>query len=142
MIIVRALLLLLLQQSSPAGHSAGGTTSKLAGITAPIQAARVEDTTFRHSIHKNLPCLDCHGTTSSHGEIKIVAPNGCLGCHHSAAQQMQCVTCHQRQTLTAYLKSVTFAISARRDPVVRPLLFAHARHSSLECTTCHGTDVK
>jgi hypothetical protein len=37
---------------------------------------------------------------------------------------------------------VSFAISARKDPVTRPLPFAHERHSTLECVKCHTNGVK
>ncbi|MEO7085655.1 MAG: cytochrome c3 family protein [Gemmatimonadaceae bacterium] len=143
--MIRALFLLLMHHPGSDAHSASVATLKMPApvvLQAPVQLGQPTDSTFKHSIHKNLECTQCHGTTSTHGEIKISAPGGCLGCHHSAEQKTQCLTCHKEQTLTSYSVPVTFAISARRDPVVRPLSFAHTRHSSLECTQCHGADTK
>jgi hypothetical protein len=37
---------------------------------------------------------------------------------------------------------VTFTITARREPVTRPITFAHARHVGLSCARCHANDGK
>jgi len=112
---------------------------------AALEAARPaapQDTTFRHSVHKALACTTCHGTTNTHGGLKFVAPAGCLACHHGAAQRVECTTCHVPESLTPITLPVTFAVSARPQPVTRPLAFPHARHAALACTTCHGPDVR
>lgn len=101
-----------------------------------------QDSTFRHSVHKALACTDCHSTTNTHGGLKFTAPAGCLACHHSARQTVECTTCHTTDSLPTRTLPVSFAISARPQPVSRPLTFAHARHRSLACTTCHGSDVR
>ncbi|MEP6495020.1 MAG: cytochrome c3 family protein [bacterium] len=100
------------------------------------------DSAFRHSIHKSLTCTECHGTSNTHGAIKIVAPGGCLGCHHSAQQRVQCSTCHTAPPAAPYTLPMIFAITARPNPVTRPVAFTHARHTTLVCVQCHGTDVK
>jgi nitrate/TMAO reductase-like tetraheme cytochrome c subunit len=100
------------------------------------------DSIFRHSIHKSLACTDCHGTATTHGGLRFVAPGGCMACHHGAQQRAQCSTCHKTEPLSPYTVPVTFAITARRDPVTRPLAFTHARHGEVACTRCHGNDVK
>ena len=101
-----------------------------------------QDTTFRHSVHKALACTECHSTTNTHGGLKFVAPAGCLACHHAARQRAECTTCHASDSLAPHSLSVTFAISARGQPVSRALTFSHARHRTLVCNTCHGNDVR
>jgi len=100
------------------------------------------DSIFLHSIHKSLVCTDCHGTATTHGGLKFAAPAGCMACHHGAQQRAQCSICHKTEPASPYTVPVTFAITARRDPVTRPLGFTHARHSEVACTRCHGNDVK
>jgi len=109
----------------------------------PVSApAAAQDTTFRHSVHKALACTTCHGTTNTHGELKFARPEGCLACHHGATQRVECTTCHAAASLEPIALPVTFVISARPEPVTRPLAFSHARHSALACTTCHAPDVR
>ena len=120
--------------------------ARVARPTLLVQQAAVArqtmDTTFRHSYHKSLACLECHGTTETHGGLKIAAPAGCLGCHHSAQQKVPCATCHKTESLPAYSVPVTFAITARPNAVTRPLSFTHTRHADVTCTRCHSSDAK
>ena len=108
----------------------------------PVRAEVRPESTFRHSIHKALACTQCHGTSDTHGSLKFAAPAGCLACHHSPRQRTECTTCHTRDSLPARTLPVSFAISARPQPVTRPLVFTHARHVKLACAECHGADVK
>jgi hypothetical protein len=120
--------------------------SRVAAVRiAPQRAATApppRDTTFLHSRHKTVECTACHGTGGTHGALKIVAPSGCLGCHHGPAQRAACGACHRTESLGQRAMPVTFRITARRDPVTRPLSFAHAQHPRLDCAKCHGADVK
>lgn len=107
-----------------------------------IVARRSTDTTFRHSVHKALACTECHSTTSTHAALKFVAPAGCLACHHGPRQRLECKACHASESAVSRTMAVTFAISARPQPVSRGLTFSHGRHEKLRCTSCHGNDVR
>jgi hypothetical protein len=115
------------------------TPVAFASRALPVRAA---DSTFRHSRHTSVGCTDCHSTTDTHGGLKFSRPEGCMACHHSAQQRTSCTTCHATKSLGQHTIPVSFAISARRDPVTRPLAFAHARHGSLACVRCHANGVK
>jgi hypothetical protein len=99
------------------------------------------DTTFRHSRHASIACTECHGTTNTHGGLKFATPAGCAACHHSNEQRATCTTCHATASLGSRSVLVSFMISARRDPVTRPLAFAHTTHAALNCAKCHSSDV-
>lgn len=106
------------------------------------QPARQPDTTFRHSRHTSVTCTTCHGTTSTHGGLKFARPAGCLACHHGPEQKANCTTCHATSTLGVYTQPMAFAISARPAAVTRTMAFAHERHGTIACATCHGADAK
>jgi nitrate/TMAO reductase-like tetraheme cytochrome c subunit len=97
---------------------------------------------FRHSLHKSLACTTCHGTTTTHGGLKFTAPGGCVACHHSTRQRVECTGCHDRASLPDREMPMAFAISARPETITRPESFTHERHAGLACTRCHGDDVK
>lgn len=123
--------------------SVSRATIALRPRVAPSRSTRAAvDTTFRHSRHMSVTCTDCHGMTDTHGALKFTRPAGCLACHHSPQQRAQCSACHKNDTLDPRAMPMTFAISARREVVTRPVGFAHARHGNLACTACHGSDAK
>jgi hypothetical protein len=98
---------------------------------------------FQHSRHASIACTDCHGTTGTHGGFKFtVSTSGCMNCHHGPQQRAACSTCHAVQSIAEASVPTKFVISVRRDPVTRPLPFAHARHSAIACTRCHANDLK
>jgi hypothetical protein len=101
----------------------------------------VRDTAFLHSRHTSVACTQCHSTTSSHGGLTFSRPEGCNACHHSTQQKVTCTNCHATSSLNQRSMPVSFAITARRDPVTRPITFAHERHSKLACTRCHTNGV-
>jgi hypothetical protein len=96
------------------------------------------DSTFRHSRHKSVSCQTCHAVTSTHGGLKFTRPAGCNACHHSPTQRTPCVKCHTKLSVDQRTMPMTFVISARREPVTRPVPFAHERHGALACARCHG----
>jgi len=97
---------------------------------------------FRHSLHKSLACTTCHGTATTHGGLKFTAPAGCIACHHSTRQRVECTGCHDRASLPNREMPLAFKISARPQTVTRPESFTHERHAKLACTRCHGDDTK
>ncbi len=116
----------------------GHATARLAANRLPRIAPPARDTArFLHSRHASVGCTQCHSTSSSHGGLTFARPAGCNGCHHGAQQRVDCAKCHDVASLSARAMPMRFAISARRDPVTRPVQFAHARHASLGCTKCH-----
>ncbi len=78
-----------------------------------------------------------------HGAVIVRDPAACQGCHHAQTQRAPCQACHASDKLAAAIPvEVTIRVSARATNRQRTLSFAHARHGALECSTCHGDDVK
>jgi hypothetical protein len=119
-------------------------TSARPSVPSPVPRppSPVTADSFRHSLHKSLACTTCHGTTTTHGGLKFSAPAGCVACHHSTRQRVECSGCHDRSSLPSREMPMAFTISARPETVTRPESFTHERHAKLACTRCHGDDVK
>jgi hypothetical protein len=96
------------------------------------------DSVFRHSRHTSLACTTCHSTANTHGALRFTKPAGCNACHHGPKQRAACATCHTPTSLGTRAMPMTFAISARREPITRAVPFAHERHGALSCARCHG----
>lgn len=118
------------------------TCHTAASLEAVAARAPPSSSTFVHSRHASIACTQCHGTSPRPGEMQFARNGGCIGCHHGPNQRAQCATCHPVASLGQYTVPVSFAITPRRDPVTRPVAFAHARHTRIECARCHATDVK
>lgn len=96
---------------------------------------------FPHARHASVPCLACHATGSGHGQLTFSRPGGCAQCHHKQPQTAQCSTCH-RPSEYGEPKAATVTINVPgRAPRPRDVSFAHERHASRACVTCHSTPV-
>ncbi len=102
----------------------------------PPTSAR--DSAFKHSRHTTVGCTQCHATSSSHGGLTFSRPAGCTACHHSPKQSAGCTKCHAPSSLSQRALPMTFAISARRTPVTRPIGFTHVQHEGVTCAKCHS----
>ena len=113
-------------------------------LQQPASPARAQpsDTLFDHSRHKSVACLECHSMSTGRAGLKIMVPGGCLGCHHGPAQRAACSTCHATGPASPHAMPVSFRVSVRKETVTRPVAFAHARHTSVACSRCHGNDVE
>lgn len=116
----------------------------------PVQTATAGDSTpFRHSLHRGVTCTACHSTTGQkHGALLVRTKTDCLTCHHgpeprAGAGAMACTQCHTAPQLAkvAPQQPVLVRTTVSATPRTRSLPFAHARHATLQCTTCHTTPV-
>jgi hypothetical protein len=55
---------------------------------------------FRHRQHDKVSCTTCHGTSDSHGALKVRSSADCSACHHSAAKRTKCRNCHDPKKLS------------------------------------------
>ena len=55
---------------------------------------------FRHRQHDKVDCTTCHGTSDSHGALKVRSSADCSACHHSAANRTKCRNCHDPKKLS------------------------------------------
>jgi hypothetical protein len=107
-------------------------------LRALLQQERPAPRPFLHRQHNRLQCTTCHGTSDTHGALKVRSAADCAACHHSKANRTTCRSCHDVSTL-----SRTRALPVRMNMSVwkasrdRPLNFAHERHPSLQCAICH-----
>ena len=128
----------------PEPHGPFVPDTNLAAVPPPAPASQAqvpqqEDTTkFSHARHKGMACTACHSTQNEHGALKITQPAGCQTCHHAETQQVACVTCHT--TRPSRSLAVTLNMSVWTAPQTRTLGFDHAKHTSLECRTCHTAE--
>ena len=96
--------------------------------------------TFPHERHSRLACLTCHDLRSKE-RLTFEAPRGCQICHHQRPAQADCASCHQPGELAATLPSQVAVAVPRHDRRRRTVQFAHVKHDTLACTTCHVTPV-
>jgi len=93
---------------------------------------------FSHERHKGVPCSSCHLSAQSHGALKVQTRGDCQACHHSPTQSIGCAGCHGAADLPrGGTLRVPVCTSVTR-PDSRSLPFAHARHASVACGSCHG----
>ncbi len=133
-------------------RSAGCTTCHAAGGTPAAQAHGTparrlpSGLAFRHDEHGGVNCVSCHTSRNAHGTVKVSRLQDCQSCHHAAPATSDCVGCHDRQELESLSFTVTRALDIRIGSLQRPvrtLVFDHARHADVTCTTCHtGPDLE
>jgi len=128
---------------APAGRgrqrgTAAPTTLTTGGSRAPSQGR--DSARFEHARHNALSCTTCHSTRAGHGDLRTSVARDCQGCHHdNPAYARDCARCHTAAELGGAKQLPTlFALTVLPQPATRPLPFAHARHDSLECGTCHA----
>ena len=115
---------------------------RFASRMVSMGGTRARDPVFTHSRHTSVACTQCHSTTTSHGGLTFTRPAGCMACHHSAQQRASCAACHSVASIAAIAVPMTFAITARREPVTRQVPFTHERHGKLACASCHTSASK
>lgn len=115
--------------------------ARLARFVRSAPPAPQQDEAFPHSRHKSLACTACHATSDTHGGLRFSRPQGCQACHHSPRQAASCNACHDATARGPRAMPVKFAITPKRDPVTRPLTFAHSRHAAVECRSCHANNL-
>lgn len=103
----------------------------------PTQEASKDFSKFSHSnpSHQRLPCLLCHRRENNSAQpVRSLQHTPCAGCH---AQQFAakggpiCTICHiDVESRTHELKPFPSLKSFR-------MVFAHAKHRNVACSTCH-----
>lgn len=98
-----------------------------------LDCARCHDAVPGHVVHEEVACRDCHVATMP--ATPPPARAVCLSCHHGEDQARDCVQCHQPVAPLVAQRTVT--MSVWNEPRTKALPFAHARHETNACTTCH-----
>lgn len=97
---------------------------------------------FSHRRHRAVDCTACHSSAERHGGLVVKTVRDCQSCHHAPERQAECATCHTTQEVRgARPIPAIVTLSVWRTPRERRLPFAHERHTSVTCTTCHTTPV-
>lgn len=99
-------------------------------------AARPALPPFSHGDHRAQRCADCHDSREQHGQLKIRSAADCQSCHHAGETRANCASCH-RNVRAEPLLGMSFTRPAR-NPVARPVRFAHAAHAEVRCDRCHA----
>jgi hypothetical protein len=95
--------------------------------------------TFPHARHKQLACITCHASATTHTRLTFQPPRGCQICHHQAPQSSSCTSCHP-PTEIARPESVEARVAVAGAPVrLHATRFSHERHSGVKCVACHTT---
>lgn len=108
--------------------------------TAPAAVAQVPDTAFRHDIHTELSCLECHRMGSDHGALVVRDVSDCRGCHHAPERvERECGACHDPADLrnVVYPRQRALSLSVYQQPSRRVVQFDHVDHSARACAECH-----
>ena len=102
--------------------------------------AHAPDTTFRHALHSDFTCLDCHAMQPAHGVRLVRNVADCRACHHVRERvDLDCQACHTAAEFrnVAYPVRRALDLSIHEAPVVREIPFQHADHEDRACAECH-----
>ncbi len=123
--------------------SLGRTSSSSWPIIALVLQQQQQRQRFNHLDHRDVECTDCHSSRETHGQVTLESRSQCLQCHHSTrvvTTRRGCAGCHGRSELgTARAVEIMMRIVGRTR--TREVAFAHDKHASLSCATCHGGGV-
>lgn len=109
-------------------------------LVVPVAVgAQVPDASFRHDLHTELGCLDCHAMQADHGALLVADVFDCRSCHHVRERDRGCAACHRTGELSddVHSRTLTFDLSVLDEPVDRLLEFSHESHEERECAECH-----
>lgn len=136
-----------------AADSAAATPAGAAATVAQAMAPPSSPGTFRHDLHRGLPCQRCHtavaghefhagvSCTACHAPVAAAGPPAtgaqCGACHHAGTQHRACTTCHNPGSRGALPFQVTWKLSVWPAPRQREVTFDHRWHKGLPCTSCH-----
>ncbi|MEO8200544.1 MAG: hypothetical protein ABI679_08505 [Gemmatimonadota bacterium] len=124
--------------------------SATVSVTVGNHAARERTVPFRHEVHRNEKCVDCHTQAVTLAPDTVVRT--CVSCHaQHHAPDRQCATCHRtEQIVTAHRRPVeahkdcdlchTPARVAELVPTRTLCLTCHAdkdHYPPKQCTVCH-----
>ena len=116
-----------------------GLAIPVAILTAFPAPARAQDAgapeRFRHEIHAEFPCAECHSTGA---ETVVSNRTWCADCHHVNVELTQCQRCHATTEIAPepLRRPVTFLLPGGVERE-RRLLFDHETHASRSCASCH-----
>lgn len=113
----------------------GGAAAPRPAAAQTTPAAR----TFRHGVHRDVPCSACHSSTVRHGAVILRRQEDCQRCHHAGPRREACAECHNPASIRPTAPEPrTFRINASNATVTLRMRFDHAEHSGTACTTCHS----
>jgi hypothetical protein len=117
-----------------------GVAGASGSVSMLRQVAQVADSSFRHEVHEDFGCLDCHTLGAGHGSLLVRNVDDCRACHHVAQQVNRvCADCHEAPEIEAVaypqVQEVTLSVAVSSE--TRVLEFSHAPHRERECAECH-----
>jgi hypothetical protein len=92
-----------------------------------------------HATHTDAACTTCHGRPAGFANLPARSSGECAACHHVGVTSGQCRTCHASDDVGARPVLVAIQAAGAAAARVRPIAFDHARHTRVDCTTCHTT---
>jgi hypothetical protein len=111
--------------------------------------AEVHGEPFSHRTHvvaAGLACVECHSSGEllaggktfdpAHGRTRVGATD-CRSCHHRAAEESDCASCHAGESLVAPVAATIQVTVGRRETRSREVEFLHREHASTPCLACH-----